>query len=466
MPRLLSQKEFLKIAKKVHGNKYDYSKTKYTNARKKISIICKKHGNFKQSVKNHLWDKCGCPKCRYEKISVSVDEFKQRVKKKFGNYFDLSKVKFRILHEAKITIICPNHGEFKRDGREFYSSNFGCYRCYRESNIHLSGERKGKPRLRIRAGGNHGNVKQPLDKRIFFDRCYKFHKDRYDYSLVKFKRLSENITIICKKHGKFSQRAQAHALGQGCLSCWRQEQFFSQNKIIDLFKKKLGNRYNYSKVVYTKMRKRVKIICKKHNLEFSQSPEQHLMEKLGCSKCKSELFFTWIKKLKLTKKEIRKRITLLHGNKYTYPKLKFNSIKDKIKIVCKKHGPFMQMIDSHLNKNKPAGCPSCDLSGGEEKIRLFLISKNIDFIEEWRDHDCVHKSKLRFDFFLPKKNCLIEYDGRHHFQPIDFFGGKKSFKLTKIRDKIKNRWAKKNKIKMIRVKYNVKNIHQRLANVL
>ena len=79
---------------------------------------------FKQLVKSHLWDKAGCSKCRYEKISVSVDEFKKKIKKKFGNYFDLSKVKFRILEKAKITIICPNHGEFKRDGRDFYSSNF------------------------------------------------------------------------------------------------------------------------------------------------------------------------------------------------------------------------------------------------------------------------------------------------------------------------------------------------------
>ena len=69
MPKLLSQKEFLKIAKKVHGNKYDYSKTKYTNARKKISIICKKHGEFIQQPYVHLL-KHGCPSC------INKTEFK------------------------------------------------------------------------------------------------------------------------------------------------------------------------------------------------------------------------------------------------------------------------------------------------------------------------------------------------------------------------------------------------------
>ena len=60
---------------------------------------------------------------------------------------------------------------------------------------------------------------------------------------------------------------------------------------------------------------------------------------------------------------------------------------------------------------------------------------------------------LKFDFYLPDYNCCIEYDGKQHFEPIDYFGGKNGFIKTQERDDIKNQYCKNNDIKLIRIPY-------------
>ena len=60
--KTLTTSEFIDKAINIHGNLYDYSKVDYKNYKEKVTIICKKHGEFKQSPENHFYGK-GCPKC-------------------------------------------------------------------------------------------------------------------------------------------------------------------------------------------------------------------------------------------------------------------------------------------------------------------------------------------------------------------------------------------------------------------
>jgi uncharacterized protein involved in tolerance to divalent cations len=99
------------------------------------------------------------------------------------------------------------------------------------------------------------------------------------------------------------------------------------------------------------------------------------------------------------------------------------------------------------------GCSLCYDSNGERKIKNILNGMNIDYEVEKRFDDCKHKQKLPFDFYLPKHNVLIEYDGEQHFNPIYLFGGVKAFNGTKKRDKIKNEYAAKNNIPLLRIPY-------------
>lgn len=82
----------------------------------------------------------------------------------------------------------------------------------------------------------------------------------------------------------------------------------------------------------------------------------------------------------------------------------------------------------------------------------------IDFKEEYSFDDLKYKNKLRFDFYLPKENICIEFQGKQHYEPIDFFGGEKGFHERVKRDNLKREYCKNNDIKLIEVSYKEKNI--------
>ena len=58
----LTTEEFIKKAREVHGDRYDYSKVEYVDTKTKVCIICSKHGEFEQMPNHHLRG-CDCPKC-------------------------------------------------------------------------------------------------------------------------------------------------------------------------------------------------------------------------------------------------------------------------------------------------------------------------------------------------------------------------------------------------------------------
>ena len=75
MSRKLTTEEFIKRAREVHGDKYDYLKIVYKAAHNKIEIICPIHGVFFQEPASHLAGR-DCPKCGLQKISKTGSVFK------------------------------------------------------------------------------------------------------------------------------------------------------------------------------------------------------------------------------------------------------------------------------------------------------------------------------------------------------------------------------------------------------
>ena len=69
--------DFIVKATKVHGNKYDYSAVKYKTGVQKVTIICRKHGRFRQRPKDHILNRQGCPKCHYSKAELRIDRMLQ-----------------------------------------------------------------------------------------------------------------------------------------------------------------------------------------------------------------------------------------------------------------------------------------------------------------------------------------------------------------------------------------------------
>jgi hypothetical protein len=105
---------FVKKARKIHGDKYDYSNVKYENNRVKVCIICPKHGEFWQTPDDHFTS-FGCSLCANEHRAKSKTKSLEHVIEEFknvhGNKYDYSKVKYNGCFE-NVCIICPKHGEF------------------------------------------------------------------------------------------------------------------------------------------------------------------------------------------------------------------------------------------------------------------------------------------------------------------------------------------------------------------
>lgn len=125
----------------------------------------------------------------------------------------------------------------------------------------------------------------------------------------------------------------------------------------------------------------------------------------------------------------------------------------KVWWICKECGYEWKINISHRTSGDCCGCSKCAESKGEKEISSYLTELNIDFISQYRFDNCVYKRKLPFDFYLPKFNMCIEYDGKQHFEPIKWFGGEKGFKKQQMYDKIKNDYCNKNNINLIRIPY-------------
>jgi very-short-patch-repair endonuclease len=337
-------------------------------------------------------------------------------------------------------------------------------------------------------------------------RFKEVHGDKYDYSKVNYINATTKVIIICPEHGEFLQTPTMHKAKQGCPKCSSTFKYTTKSFFETLYHKYPGYlKYDFSKFVYKNMFAKGIVICQTHG-EFLRTPNDLLHMHNKCPKC-----FKDFQKKGLNKKSIHEHIEdfkKVHSNKYEY------LIEDALKIICPKHGEFIQEINSHKNGH---GCPKCsnDLIKAPRKLMLDHIkdfkkvhldkySYDIDFnnnlkakdkikiicpehgefIQEINSHKNGHgcpkcsESKgerrvreflesnnikysqevkffenYRFDFYLEDLNTVIEYDGKQHFEPVKHFGGLEGFLKTQERDKIKTEYCLENNIRIIRIGY-------------
>ena len=275
-------------------------------------------------------------------------------------------------------------------------------------------------------------------------RCQSVHGNKYDYHKVDYKDSTTKIIITCPIHGEFRQFIHDHLKGCGCAKCSGVSKI-TPKEFIERANETHNNKYGYNKVEYKNYETKVEITCPIHGI-FSQTPHQHLNGK-GCFKCGNILSS---KSHSLTNEEFILRSKSIHNEKYEYIS-KYKNQLETIIIKCPIHGEFKQKPKNHLNG---CGCPLCKESKGEKYIRIFLSENNISFIPQYRFIDCKDIRPLPFDFYLPDFNLCIEYDGRHHFIPIKRWGGEIELKNIQYRDLLKNEYCVKNKIKLLRFKFN------------
>ncbi|KKN38265.1 hypothetical protein LCGC14_0755040 [marine sediment metagenome] len=508
---------FVNKAKAKHGDRYDYSRTKYTGAHNKVTVACREHGPFTQQATGHLAGKEGCLLCRSKKARRPVksqDEVVQEFKEVHGDKYDYSQVEYTGCLN-KVIIICDKHGIFEQVPTS-HRKGHGCRSCAVAASSGVA-----RSRMRERAA-RRPNTRNLLVRRDHFvSRAREVHGNRYDYSHVVYTTVADHVDILCDLHGVFSQRPQDHTRGSGCPTCGinrrRKKTTTTTEAFVTKAEEKHGRRYDYSKIDYQHSYDDVLLGCTRHGW-FGQTPHAHLqghdcpqcakkiaankhrmtrdkfiekatdlyagkyryvewngckekavilcpihgeysqtheqhLKGYGCAKCAHEQAG---RNARHTTDDFIQLATKVHGSRYDYSKVDYQHSQVSVVIGCPQHGLFDQGAKAHLAGH---GCPACSASKGEVRVARWLNEHNIFYMQQWMDHDCIAiERKARFDFWLPNQQTIIEYDGAQHFRSVPWFCGAQTSEqatLEKIQtaDRNKDAWAAANDVMMLRIRY-------------
>lgn len=207
-----------------------------------------------------------------------------------------------------------------------------------------------------------------------------------------------------------------------------------------LFKEKSNNEYELL-TEYINQKNKITIRHLKCGHIYNVNPSSFLSGK-RCPICQHRSY-------KKTTQEFQNELDTINGTgKY----IVLSEYKDNRSKVLIKHcdcNRVFYAIPYNMTYSK-SGCPYCKESHGEKEIALYLDNHNITYLREYKFNNCKNIRKLPFDFYIPGKNMIIEFDGSQHFQPKF---GQQSFKQTKYNDNIKNKYCDKNNITLIRIPY-------------
>lgn len=308
--------KWIKAARDKHGDRYDYSRSHYTNANSKIDIVCLEHGIFSQLPRKHLRG-AHCPKCARE----------------------------------------------------------------------------------------HANDYRRLDKQEFIRRSRIIHQDLYDYQLVRLDNLNSIVTIICKEHGPFQQRAFSHLKGHGCKKCRRgtktiiQPRQYDNNWFVLKAKEIHGSKYNYEHTYYRSSEQDIIVQCPKHGV-FTQIARDHLRGH-GCPQCGLEQLH---ENNNRSVEEFTRLSCEVHGHRYRYDQVNYVNQDINVEITCPEHGIFTQKPRHHL---RGQGCPQCNISRGHCILCSFLDEHGIRHIVN--DRSQLHP--LEIDIYIPGHKLGLEHHG-------------------------------------------------------
>lgn len=185
--------DFILKARKIHGDKYEYSKVDYVKNSIKVTITCRVHGDYSQLPLAHLQGK-GCLRCSGKK-KITTPEFIQKAKLIHGDEYDYSQTVYENSRK-KLSIRCGVHGEFTQ-----------------RPDIHLNGH--GCP--------DCAKTQRPISNRLstheFIQKAKAVHGDKYDYSQSEYVDTKTKVLINCELHGDFNQQPPLHLQGSGCPGC-------------------------------------------------------------------------------------------------------------------------------------------------------------------------------------------------------------------------------------------------------
>ena len=344
--------------------------------------------------------------------------------------------------------------------------------------------------------------------------------------LSEYKGAYEKVYFRCKICGH-EWEAQANSMLKGLSGCRKCAGSLSYSNEEFLQKLKEVNENIIPLEEYTKNNIKIELECKICGHKWRTTPNKLLSQKTGCPKCAGQVsittedFINKMKKInpdikvleefrgvdtkikvkcnicgniweatpshlkngegcpvcarnKLSKLFVKEKQKFIKEMEEIDPTIKivgeYKNSKTKIKCKCKDCRYEWEALPSNLLRYR--GCPSCSMSKGEKFIKYYLEQNSIDFEAQKRFPECKNIRELPFDFYLPKYNCCIEFDGQQHYAPATYFvkdeeKAEQIYKDTKARDLIKDNFCREHKIFLLRIPYwKVNNISEVLNEFL
>lgn len=305
--------------------------------------------------------------------------------------------------------------------------------------------------------------RKPQIPHLYFYNPYAYHNLQTYLKLEKpyiklvskeYKTCKDEILYICEKHEELGIQSTT-------LTCINQSADFCYGCVNE----KRGLRYRISD---EKILKR----CNKLNIEYvgryNDDNKQETVVKYICPRHRNKgvLTIRWDSLRSASKgcpyctgryrttEEIKEILGKIND---TYDLLgKYVKFESNIKCKCKICGHIWETSIPSLKTG--SGCPKCSMSHGERFIASVLDGLDIGYITQHTFKDCILNQKLKFDFYLPHCNAVIEYDGEQHFKPVDFANkgndwANKSFIKNIERDKCKDLYCHANNIPLLRIPY-------------
>lgn len=278
-----------------------------------------------------------------------------------------------------------------------------------------------------------------------------------------YKNTSSYIEVLCKnKHYqkvKFEVFKKRRLNGKNtinkCFEC------FNEHRLNIAKERAYELGYILHSNTYTGVDSNIELTCNKGH-KWTTTYDRFVRIKNLCLECNNILLSM---NQRLPFSEVRKRIEV-EGYKLLSSDLDYENNESILDVECAK-GHVYKVALNNFQQGKR--CPKCIQSKGENKIEKVLNELNIQYVNQYRFKDCKYKYMLPFDFYLPKYNLCIEYDGQQHFEEGRFGYSKSDFEELKLKDQIKTNYCLDNNIKLIRIPYwefdNIENILKTTFNL-
>ena len=520
---------FVRQARKIWGDQYEYTDSVYTGNKDPITIYCPKHDyHFTVPLaQNHIMPPHGttfkptaCPVCIYEqqygmefgtdwrhhlKLSaktnraglirpepkerrlsseqVSAKKEAQETKRreeteyiKKWNAKDLMEARFKervflIYGDDIDTSLVDYHG--REVPVTLICRHHGIFEI--TPRILFSGSKSTPPHGCWKCSG----LQDPADRFVltakdFNQRVQNLYRLKgLSFPLKRKIKPTDKITAVCRKHGEITHDAMWWYHGNGCEYCngkWYAPHWK------DYARRVHGDKYEYVGDTPVKQSDYIHYICPKHGLQ-EQKDSIHVALGCGCPQCAN--YPNKKSPLERCQEWIAKCEEKYEPGRYDYSRAHEDYVNNDslVWIRCCIHNKWFQTTPDNNLRTVNGSCPICSAdfteTQGEAEIRRWLLKHDIinfkqDEVTLPNENPRCKRQYLRPDFWLPDYNLFIEYNGEQHYEDVDYFFDEDfTFEDQQIRDQTLRDYCQRHGHSLLEIPYwDFKRIDEILTNEL